>query len=115
MKSDLDKRMSAYLDGALADTRRDRFERELERDPALQEQLKRSRALSQLVRESWTDGPASPPPELLIAALRPALAAITRERRARPAWQQALDDWRMRLSRWGRSIGRRRFPRCAGC
>jgi hypothetical protein len=97
---DLDKRTSAYLDGALAEPRRDRFERELERDPALQEQLERSRALAQLVREAWTEGPAAPPPELLIAALRPQLAAISRERRARPAWQQALDGWRIRLSSW---------------
>lgn len=101
MKSgDLDKRLSAYLDDALAVAKRDRFERELERDPALQKQLKRSQALGSLVREAWTEGPAAPPPEFLIAALRPQLAAISRERRARPAWERALEDARLWLSRW---------------
>ncbi len=98
--SDLDKRLSAYLDGALSDGKRDRFERELDGDPALQRQLKRGKALSHLVREAWTDGPAAPPTEFLIAALRPQLAAISRERRARPAWQQALERARVRLSSW---------------
>jgi len=97
---DLDKRLSAYQDDALGESKRDRFERQLERDPALQEQLARSRALAQLVREAWTEGPAAPAPELLIAALRPQLAAISRERRARPAWQQALEQARVRLSSW---------------
>ena len=98
--SDLDKRLSAYLDGALPDGKRDRFERELEREPALQKQLKRGKALTHLVREAWTEGPAAPPTEFLIAALRPQLAAISRERRARPAWQQALERARVRLSSW---------------
>jgi len=97
---DLDKRLSAYLDGALADSKRDRLERDLERDPALQKQLKRSQALGSLVREAWTEGPAAPPPDLLISALRPHLAAIARERRERPAWQRAFEQARVRLASW---------------
>jgi anti-sigma factor RsiW len=97
---DLDKRLSAYQDGALADSKRDRLQRDIERDPALQKQLKRSQALSSLVREAWTEGPAAPPPELLIAALRPQLAAIARERRERPAFARALEQARLRLARW---------------
>ncbi len=97
---DLDKRLSAYLDGALAEVRRERFERELERDASLQKQLRRSRALSGLVREAWTEGPVAPSPEFLIASIRPHIAAISRERRARPAWQQSLEHARMRLAGW---------------
>lgn len=97
---DFDKRLSAYQDGALADSKRDRLERELERDPALQKQLERSKALGSLVREAWTEGPAAPPPELLISALRPQLAAIARERREQPAWEQALEQARIRVARW---------------
>ena len=101
MKSgDLDKRLSAYLDGALADSKRERLERELERDPALQKQLKRSQALGSLVREAWTEGPAAPPPDFLIAALRPQLAAIARERRARPPGSASLEQARVRLASW---------------
>ena len=97
---DLDKRLSAYLDGALADGRRERFERELDGDAALQKQLKRSRALSGLVREAWSEGPAAPASEFLIASIRPHLAVISRERRARPAWQQGFEHARMRLAGW---------------
>lgn len=101
MKStDLEKRVSAYLDGALAEARRDRLERELEQDPGLRKQLDRSRALAQLVREAWTEGPPAPAPDVLLAALRPQLAAISRERRARPAWLQTLEQARIRLSGW---------------
>ncbi|MEX2208543.1 MAG: hypothetical protein WEF50_20195 [Myxococcota bacterium] len=98
---DFDKRLSAYQDGALADSKRDRLERELEHDPALRKQLERSQALGSLVREAWTEGPAAPPPELLISALRPQLAAITRARGEQPAWAQALEQARLRVARFG--------------
>lgn len=101
MKSgDLDKRLSAYLDGALADAKRERLEREIEREPALQAQLRRTQSLGSLVREAWCEGPAAPAPEYLIAALRPQIAAIARERRARPSWQRALEHARLRLAGW---------------
>ena len=98
--SDFDKRLSAYQDGALTEPKRERLERDLERDPALQKQLQRSRALGGLVREAWTEGPAAPPPELLLAALRPHLAAIARERREQPAWRRALEETRIRFAGW---------------
>ncbi len=98
--SDLDKRVGAYLDGALADAKRERLERELAQDPALQKQVARSRALTHLVREAWSEGPPAPTPEVLLSALRPQLAAISRERGARPAWQQALERARTRFASW---------------
>ena len=101
MKSgDLDKRLSAYLDGALADAKRERLEREIEREPALQAQLRRTQSLGSLVREAWCEGPAAPAPEFLIATLRPQIAAIARERRARPSWQRGLERARLRLAGW---------------
>jgi hypothetical protein len=99
-QDDFDKRLSAYIDGALPDARREKLERELESDAALQKQLRRSKALSSLVREAWTEGPAAPTPEFLMAAIRPDLAAISRARRARPAWQQTLEQARLRFASW---------------
>lgn len=99
-QDDFDKRLSAYIDGALTVAKREKLERELEADAALQKQLRRSRALSSLVREAWTEGPAAPTPEFLMAAIRPDLAAISRARRARPAWQQTLEHARLRFTSW---------------
>lgn len=89
---DLDKRVSAYVDGALRGAKRDQLERELEADSHLARQVDRSRALGRLVRDAWNEGPAAPAPEFLLAAIRPALAEIDRERNARPSWQRALDS-----------------------
>ena len=50
-----------------------------------------TRALGRLVRESWNEGPQAPSPDFLLAAIRPALAEIDRERRARPSWSRAVD------------------------
>ena len=50
-----------------------------------------TRALGRLVREAWNEGPAAPSPDYLLAALRPALAEIDRERRARPSWSRTVD------------------------
>ena len=72
--------------------KRDQLERELEADSHLARQVDRSRALGRLVRDAWNEGPAAPAPEFLLAAIRPALAEIDRERNARPAWQRALDS-----------------------
>jgi anti-sigma factor RsiW len=99
-KTKFDKRVSAYADGALEGTRRTRLERELDRDPALRETLERTQSLGRLVRDAWTDGPPAPPTDFLIASLRSQLTAIDRERRARPAWQQALEHARVKLGHW---------------
>jgi anti-sigma factor RsiW len=95
---DLDKRVSAHFDGALRGAKRDQFERELGSDPRLAEQVARTRGLSRLVREAWTEGPAAPPPDFVIAAIRPALFEIDRERRMRPAWQRTLESLAARLT-----------------
>lgn len=86
-----DKRISAYADGALRGPKRAELEQELERDPKLAAQLDRSRALGRLVREAWSEGPAAPSPDFLLASIRPALAQIDRERRAQPSWQRTLE------------------------
>src|SRR5262249_15032105 len=57
-----------------------------------------SRALGRLVREAWTEGPQAPSTEFLLAAIRPALAEIDRERRAQPSWSRAVDAFLQRLS-----------------
>lgn len=90
---DLEKRVSAYVDGALRGPKREQLERELDRDSVLARQVDRSRALGRLVREAWNEGPPAPAPDFLIAAIRPALAEIDRERNARPAWQRSLDSF----------------------
>jgi len=86
-----DKQVSAYADGALRGPKRARLEEELERNPQLVAQLDRSRALSRLVRDSWTEGPAAPSADFILASIRPALAQIDRERRARPSWERGLE------------------------
>ncbi|HTO06119.1 MAG TPA: hypothetical protein VMR86_03605 [Myxococcota bacterium] len=95
---DLDKRVSAYVDGVLRGAKRDQLERELQLDEKLARQVTRSRALGRAVREAWTEGPAAPAPEYLLAVIRPALAEIDRERRAQPAWQRTLETVLARLS-----------------
>lgn len=95
---DLDKRVSAYVDGALRGTKREQLEREFEADSLLVQQVTRSRALGRLVREAWLEGPPAPSPEYLIAAIRPALAEIDRERAARPTWQRAFEAFAARLA-----------------
>jgi len=55
---------------------------------------RRENALGSLIRESWTEGPESPSPEMLIALLRPKLAEVDRERNARPGWMRIFDSAR---------------------
>ena len=94
---ELDKRVSAYVDGALRGAKREQLEREMDTDARLAGQVQRSRALGKLVRAAWTEGPAAPSPDFLLAAIRPALAEIDRERSARPAWQRRVDSAFARL------------------
>ena len=95
---DLDKRVTAYIDGVLRGPKRERLEREFATDPHLARQVDRSRALGRLVRDAWNEGPAAPSPDFLLVALRPALAEIDRERNARPAWQRAVDGFFARFA-----------------
>jgi len=57
-----------------------------------------TRALGRLVREAWTEGPPAPSADFMLAAIRPALAQIDRERRARPSWTRAVDGAFARLA-----------------
>jgi anti-sigma factor RsiW len=95
---DLDKRVSAYIDGALRGPKRERLEREFDGDAHLAKQVDRSRALGRLVREAWNEGPAAPAPDFLLASIRPVLAEIDRERNARPAWQRGIDSFFARFA-----------------
>lgn len=49
-------------------------------------------ALGSVIREVWTEGPRAPSPEYLIAALRPAMAAVDAERASAPLWERALEQ-----------------------
>jgi anti-sigma factor RsiW len=95
---DLDKRVSAFIDGALRGPKREQLQRELERDSRLAKQVDRSRALGRLVREAWNEGPVAPAPDFLLASIRPALAEIDRERNARPVWQRGFDAFFARFA-----------------
>lgn len=99
-RNQLLKRLSAFGDGALANGRKARIARALERDPELSQHLARQRALGRLVRESWNDGPPAPPTDYLIAALRPQLAQVDRERRAQPLTVRLIERLRSRGTGW---------------
>ena len=88
------RRPDAYYDGVMSAKSRRRFERELERSPGLAAEVERREELGRLLREAWTDGPASPSPEYLIAAVRPELARVDRERGAEPVWLRAWQGLR---------------------
>jgi hypothetical protein len=57
-----------------------------------------TRVLGRLVREAWNEGPPAPSADFLLAAIRPALSEIDRERRARPSFSRALDGAFSRLA-----------------
>jgi len=82
----LEKRVGAYRDGALPGRAAEALRRQLESDPDARLELARHEALGRLTREAWSEGPVSPSPEMLIAALRPAMTRIDRElERTQPA------------------------------
>ncbi len=90
MREKFERSIEAYRDGALSRPKRERLERRLRQDREGERHLRRTRALGSIVRETWNDGPAAPSPEYVMAALRPAMAAIDAERRAAPGWARAL-------------------------
>jgi hypothetical protein len=75
----LEKQVGAYRDGALSEGQADAVRRRLESDPQAREELARHESLGRLTREAWREGPPAPSAELLIAALRPAMARIDEE------------------------------------
>jgi anti-sigma factor RsiW len=74
--------LAAYRDGALGEASRARTERRLDSDPDARRELGELDALGTAVRSAWTEGPPAPRTDHLIAALRPELARIDRERAA---------------------------------
>lgn len=82
----LEKQVGAYRDGALSETQADAVRRRLESDPEARAEWARQESIGRLAREAWRDGPPAPAPEMLIAALRPAMARIDAElEAARPS------------------------------
>ena len=75
----LEKQVGAYRDGALSEREAGELRRRLETDPDVRLELAQYETLGRLTREAWREGPRSPSPELLIAALRPGMARIDAE------------------------------------
>ena len=88
------KRIAAYRDGALSDSERSAVEAQLQSDPEAARELKQTEALGAAVRDAWSDGPASPSPEYLIASLRPELDRVDRQLEASRPWSQLWDSMR---------------------
>ncbi len=82
MKRRIEKRLDAYNDGALSEREKRRVEASLAAEPELQAHVAQRRALGQIVRDAWTEGPPAPPAASLIGVLRPAMARIDAERAA---------------------------------
>jgi len=75
----LEKQIAAYRDGALAGPEAEAMRRQLASDPEARLELARHEALGRLTREAWREGPPAPSPDLLIAALRPAMSRVDAE------------------------------------
>lgn len=87
MRQRVEREISAYRDGELSERRRQRITARLARDAEAARLLDHTRGLGRVVREAWTEGPASPPVEELLAVLRPAMREIDAELDARRhAW-----------------------------
>jgi anti-sigma factor RsiW len=89
-RSRLERKLQAYLDGALSASDRRRLERLIERDAEVRRSLERNRALGAALRTAWTGGPPAPPADALLRAIRPELAAIDRELESRPSLEAAF-------------------------
>ena len=79
MRRHLEKWLDAFRDGALSETQMRRAERRLAADPESAGRVAETEQLGRAVRSAWSDGPRSPSPEYLIAALRPELTRIDAE------------------------------------
>lgn len=78
------RRIDAYGDGELSPRARAALERRIDADPQARSALARNRALGEVVREVWNEGPAAPRADLVIQALRPEMARIDAELEDRP-------------------------------
>ncbi len=79
MRRGLERRLDAYRDGALTASERERLAQRLAADPASARRVRSTEQLGEAVRLSWNEGPPSPSPEYLIAALRPELRRVEAE------------------------------------
>jgi anti-sigma factor RsiW len=93
MKASLERAIEAYRDGELSARRRRKLERLLERDGEAAGYLRASEWVSRCVREAWTEGPPSPPPDRFLAAIRPELQTIDAERPNRARIEPDRPPW----------------------
>ncbi len=91
MRRRVERRIEGYGDGALSQRERARVERRDLQDAEGERHLRQTGAIGELIREAWNEGPPSPSPEYVIAALRPAMAAVDAERAAAPLRERALE------------------------
>ncbi len=92
--------LEAYRDGRLSPRKRARVREWLVHDEECRDHVERGELLSELIRESWSEGPTAPSPERLLAAIRPAMRQVDRERaerslgaRIRAALGSSLGVW----------------------
>ena len=83
MKRREEKKIERFGDGATRAEQRDQLERWIRADPDRERHHRQVGALGRQIREAWTEGPPAPSPEYLIAALRPEMARVDRERAGR--------------------------------
>ena len=91
MKRPHERKIEAYLDGARSLREGQRLERQIREDAAARRHLEMTQVLGRGIQRAWSAGPPGPPPEYLIAALRPEMDRIDAERVRRPRWQGAAE------------------------
>jgi hypothetical protein len=96
----LERQLDALRDGLLDEREVGEIEHLLASPSNAGRFLRRTSALGSAVRGAWQDGPAAPPPERILTAIRPAMARIDAE-----------VDAPSRLTRWLASL--REAPRLA--
>jgi len=92
------RRVEAYVDGALSERDRTRVERQVQVDTGCERHLRQTRALGAIVRDAWTEGPPAPPVEQWMPALRREMARIDAERASVGEWSSWRSRWR---ALWG--------------
>jgi len=101
MRRRRERTLEAYRDGNLSERQRARVQKWLERDPESLEHIERTEALGRAVCSAWTEGPAAPSADRLMASIRPEMRRIDAERRAQSVWSRA----RQRGVRWRDWLG----------
>jgi anti-sigma factor RsiW len=90
VKRGRERKLEAYRDGALGESDRRRVERDLAQDLDAARYVKRSAALGSLIRDAWSEGPAAPSAERLLASIAPEMRRIDAERRPTSAAGRSL-------------------------